>query len=179
LKSLLISTALKYNIELKLTLTNLKQRLYMTSPLTSTAALNLPNFSQVSSYLDLIHETLKALQQDTGYLKIEFLNDQEVFYKQNERKCAKETAIKNPYAKETEYKYLHANIVCKRWIATRAPIEQDLEKFWILAFSHNLIIVDLTNASDKSLRYGGSYQLYPSNSFRKAQNRRCANPIRG
>ena len=151
----------------------------MTSPLTSTAALNLPNFSQVSSYLDLIHETLKALQQDTGYLKIEFLNDQEVFYKQNERKCAKETAIKNPYAKETEYKYLHANIVCKRWIATRAPIEQDLEKFWILAFSHNLIIVDLTNASDKSLRYGGSYQLYPSNSFRKAQNRRCANPIRG
>lgn len=139
----------------------------MTSPLTSTAALNLPNFSQVSSYLDLIQETQKALRQDTAYLKIEFLSDQEVFYKQNERKCAKETAIKNPYAKETEYKYLHANVVCKRWIATRAPIQQDLEKFWILAFTHNLIIVDLTNTSDKSLRYGGPINYVPQTTSEK------------
>lgn len=104
--------------------------------------------------------TFASLKEKTKTLSFQYLDHKKVLHRfAGNIFCPIETAIK------IDTKYIHANRIempdGKTYIATQAPLDQEVGLFWKMTFQNNGFIVDITSLKDRLS--GGVRAYHPIN----------------
>lgn len=138
----------------------LTQAIIFTSVLTGAVALGALAVNVYSRpKLAPIQALWERLEQST-IKRMSFLTPIQVRHRFNGILCPKNTALMFSLG------YLHANILGRgitdnQFIASQAPVLEDLARFWKAVFESSQTVVDLTNPKDQS--HGGVVPYYPQN----------------